>query len=176
MCRGYCSRHYSRWQKHGDPVAGRTREGAVLEWLRQHVGYESEDCLIFPFARKKTGYGAVKFRGHIIAASRAMCFLAHGDPVDERLVAAHSCGHGHLGCVNPKHLRWATSKENAADFAEHLKQGVVERAVRRKVSAEQVGEIRRLRGAEYMHVTAKRYGISESMVCRIQRGNRRSVA
>ena len=44
-----------------------------------------------------------------------VCVAAHGEPSDPALEAAHSCGNGHLGCVTPSHIRWATRQQNNAD-------------------------------------------------------------
>jgi hypothetical protein len=48
-----------------------------------------------------------------------MCILAHGLPPFPKAEAAHGCGKGHLGCFSPKHVRWATPAENAADRVKH---------------------------------------------------------
>jgi hypothetical protein len=48
-----------------------------------------------------------------------MLTLTAGPPPSPDHEAAHSCGRGHEGCVNPKHLRWATHKENQADKEGH---------------------------------------------------------
>jgi len=37
--------------------------------------------------------------------------------------AHHSCGNGHLGCVNPKHLYWGDASQNAKDAAKHKSEG-----------------------------------------------------
>jgi hypothetical protein len=174
IARGFCHRHYARWQKHGDPTGGRTREGAVLEWITSHVGDGDGDCIIFPFARKPDGYGAMLFEGRVMGAHRAMCTLAHGAPPSPEFMAAHSCGRGNLGCVHPKHLRWATAEENAADLALHREQGIAPPTASR-LSETDCEAIRASKGRETMKVTGLRYGISESMVCRIQLGNRRAV-
>ncbi len=171
VARGWCARHYSRWQKHGDPEAGRTREGAVLEWLEEHADYSGEDCLKFPFATKSAGYGAVKFRGHIIGAHRAMCFIAHGDPASDDLMAAHSCGNGHEACVNPRHLRWATAKENADDKRLHRMQGK-RQSLGKNFDADAIRDIIASRGRVPQKELGRRYGISASMVCLIQKGKR----
>lgn len=46
---------------------------------------------------------------------RHMCKLKNGDPPTPDHEAAHSCGNGKHGCINPNHLRWATDAENMAD-------------------------------------------------------------
>jgi hypothetical protein len=52
-------------------------------------------------------------------AHRVMCEIAHGPKPAPGFVAAHTCGKGREGCVNPRHLRWASQKENMADKLLH---------------------------------------------------------
>jgi hypothetical protein len=113
--RGWCCSHYRRWQRNGDPLGGTTAPGALLKWVRQHLNYEGEDCLIWPFGKTSGGYGQLNQR----IASNFMCEMANGEAPSTKHVAAHSCGNGHLGCMNPKHLRWATRSENEADKIIH---------------------------------------------------------
>lgn len=115
--RGLCASHYNRWQKHGDPVAGGTSPHAPIQWIRDHAGYEGDDCLTWPFSRGNAGYGKIQINGKSSPASRRMCIEAHGNPPDPKMEAAHSCGNGHLGCVNPRHLRWLTQRENLDERA-----------------------------------------------------------
>ncbi len=145
-----------------------------MRWLQAHKNWTRTDCLTFPYARNDRGYGVVLFQGKIGGAHRAMCFLAHGAPSSDELVAAHSCGMGHTGCVNPGHLRWATQVENAQDLAVHRDLGIAAPTPSRLSSAD-CQAIVAMKGREYMRVTARRFGISESMVCRIQKGNRRKI-
>lgn len=175
LCRGWCSRHYERWKLHGDPLAGRTREGEPLEWLQAHKDWAGDACLIFPYARNDKGYGAVLFDGKVGGAHRAMCHIAHGAAPTPQHVAAHSCGKGTDGCVHPQHLRWATHEDNALDLTLHREAGVAPPSPSR-LTSEQCRSISDLRGKERLKATAARFGISESMVCRIQRGNRRQAA
>lgn len=172
--RGWCKNHYYRWKRNGDPMGGNARAGAPLKWLEDHVGWKEEPCLIFPYSKVERGYGAVLFRGRTVGAHRAMCILAHGEPED-KMVAAHSCGRGLDGCVNPTHLHWATTQQNAIELAHHRQIGIAP-PLKSGVRAEDARVIASLRGKERLKTTADRYGISESMVCRIQRGNRRIPA
>jgi hypothetical protein len=89
-----------------------------MAWLREHVSYGSDACLTWPFARHSNGEAAIGDRQSRQAA-RLMCILAHGDPPFEAAQAAHSCGKGHLACVNPRHLSWKTPKDNTADQIVH---------------------------------------------------------
>lgn len=88
-------------------------------FLRSNLTYAGRDCLIWPFRRTKRGYGVLKHRGIETTASRRMCELVYGPAPAPEYDAAHFCGNGHLGCVAPNHLRWATKSENAADKLVH---------------------------------------------------------
>lgn len=117
--RGFCRKHGARFDRNGDPFGGRASRGEPLAWLTAHMDYTGSDCLVWPFAKTGSGYGAVEVDGKYRSAHRVICEMIHGAPPERDSEAAHSCGNGHLGCVNPKHLRWATSAENHADALEH---------------------------------------------------------
>lgn len=133
---GLCKRHYMRFLLKGDVEAEkpfRFRWRDIAKWLEDHLEYDGDECLIWPFTRGRTGYGQLTTRAvramrpelqdarskQYITASRGMALLVLGDPPGPKRVAAHSCGNGHLGCVHPKHIRWATYTENYSDKALH---------------------------------------------------------
>ena len=90
----------------------------MAKWLMVRRGFAGDECLFVPFANQ--GFRAsVRFNFKRIAASRAMCVLAHGTPPFVGAMAIHSCGNGHLSCVNPKHLRWGSARDNANDARLH---------------------------------------------------------
>lgn len=165
--RGYCTAHYKRFVRHGDPAAGGTPMGVLVPWIEAHVGYSGDDCLIWPYARLPNGYCPVSFRGRRTGAHRVMCILAHGEPPTSAHEAAHSCGRGSAGCLNPRHLRWATKKENGADRVKHLAgpRGANHRSA--KLSPQDVKNIRRAGRVTRQSQLAARYGISQSHVSRI---------
>lgn len=117
--KGLCNSHY--WQLHnGRPLTPLAYRRNVMEpWLLANVDHQGDECLIWPFKPSVSGYGQVKHRGTMIGAHRLMCIMAHGEPPTPEHQAAHSCGKGHLGCVNPGHLRWATEVENKMDMVRH---------------------------------------------------------
>lgn len=163
---GYCSVHHWRFVKYGDPSQGgsvrTTRRGEPLEWLLQHVSFAGDDCLVWPFFRPQHGYGTVWFKGKNELAHRVMCLEAHGHPPTPKHEVAHSCGKGHQGCVNPRHLRWATRVENQADRRLHgtSPKGKPRRPM--KLTVEKVLEMRSLFGTMPTNKLAQMFGIAES--------------
>ena len=136
-----------------------TRWGEPRKWLEEHLNFSPDECLIWPFARCQ--------RTIEQPAYRAMLRLTKGDPPTPKHEAAHSCGNGHLGCINPKHLRWATHLENEADKIAHGTVAHGERNGHAKLTQDQVLYIRTASGLQ-KDIAAK-FGIDQSMVSFIKR-------
>lgn len=93
-------------------------KGKTFRWLADHVSYQGDDCLPWPFAKdRRVGRGQLGHDGKHYWAHRLMCKLAHGEPPTPKHQAAHNCGKGHYGCCNPKHLEWKTNSANQLDRA-----------------------------------------------------------
>jgi hypothetical protein len=100
-----------------------------------------------------------------------MCELVHGFAPSDNHEAAHSCGNGHLGCVNPNHLRWDTPSGNAADKYEHGTLLYGEKHPRVKLTLAQAEEIhRRAWEGESGQVLSAEFGVSEGNVSMIKYG------
>jgi hypothetical protein len=168
--RGWCFSHYKRWLRYGDPKAGRTARNEARKFIDRALEFsDKSECLRWPYGGAGNGYGKVHYSGNRNQfAHRVVCELAHGRAPSHRHYAAHSCGNGHLGCVNPHHLSWKTPAENSADQKLH---GTVNRGARNgsaKLSSDQVIEIRRLAGSASQTDLASMYGISRTTVGDIQ--------
>jgi len=164
FARGWCKAHYLRWYKHGDPLAGGTATNAPTDWLRDHICHIGDGCLIWPFARKPSGYAEIRWDDKATLATRVMCTLAHGNPPTPEHEAAHSCGKGHEGCIHPQHLRWATHVENEADKLIHGTRLRGEQKVTSKLTTDQVKEIRSLRGQLKQREIASIYGVTRQTI------------
>lgn len=169
--RGMCTGHYQQW-KRGETLAPLHPRDVMVPWLLQHVGYDGDDCLKWPFKPRRDGRGQVKWQGRMTSAHRQMCILAHGDPPFEKAQATHSCGNGHLGCVNPKHLRWATDKQNKADMLLHGTRCRGELQGSAKLTANNVLTIRSLSGVVPQSVLAARFAVQQTTISKIIRGER----
>lgn len=158
--RGWCRKHYLRWRKHGDPLGGGTPKGETVRWLLAHVTHDdTANCLSWPYA-KTAGYGETFWNGKPALAHRVMCTLAHGQPPTPKHDAAHNCGRGADGCVNPHHLRWATRKDNNADKLMHDTHNRGERNWHARLTENDVRKIRILGMTLEHKVIAEIFGVS----------------
>jgi len=154
--------------KPGEPK--RFFEEAVLTW-------DSDECLFWPYAKVSTGYGQFAIEpgrgGKRVLVHREACRRVHGEAPTEFHDCAHSCNNGHLGCVNPKHLRWATRAENMADGCKAGTLGQGSGCTASKLTKEDVAEIRELLAkGVYQRIIAKEFGVSQSAISQIKNGVR----
>lgn len=127
FCRGWCTMHYSRWQRHGDPL----RENVIV----QYVGVEFEDlvdrsggpdaCHPWKGAIDQQGYGRyrkaekVDERAHREAYRRGGGELPDGEDgrvLDHRCHDPKTCTGGptcpHRRCCNSAHLVLVANGDN----------------------------------------------------------------
>lgn len=143
-------------------------KGKGIKFLRDHLDYQGDGCLIWPFARIQTGYGQVGYLGKVYKANRLMCMLAHGDPPTPKHESAHSCGNGHLGCVNPKHLSWATYQENQQERWQHRRKP--RHRERAKFNPATVLEIKELAKTKTYLELARLYDVCRSTIKNLVEG------
>lgn len=144
---------------------GRKGKGECVTWLRAHVDYDGEGCLIWPFSRKLNGHGSLGYNGRGHRAHQFMCELVNGPRPSPKHETAHSCGRGHDACVHPQHVSWKTRAENQAE--RNIYRPRVHRARRFKLTAKQVVEIRALRSTTTLRELAARFDISEGSISNI---------
>lgn len=166
LARGLCRPHYRRMMK---GLPGEPREKAApgrgLNFLTGLIATQEAGCIKWPFRSSTKGYGRIMFGGKLTNASRAMCVLAHGAPPDQSLEAAHSCGKGHMGCVNPNHLSWKTGAGNEMDKHDH---GTVMRGNRNHKTVLTVPEVKAIKEAlsqgQTAYSLACRFGVAPGTV------------
>jgi hypothetical protein len=162
--KGLCQTHYRRLQRGqplDSPVRKHTSSGAPEDWLRAHTNFAGGGCLIWPFRRKANGRAAIGTGSG--QAHRLMCEIVHGLAPFPGAQATHDCGNGHLGCVNPRHLSWKTTRENALDRWTHGTMASCERAPAAKITKQIAAEIRLLHSLGWkLPSLSKRFGLSKS--------------
>jgi DNA-binding transcriptional regulator YiaG len=137
--------------------------GRAYAFLSALVGHTGDDCVIWPFSDNGLGYGVFGHLRKSYYAHRFMCELAHGAAPADKPQAAHSCGNGNKGCVNPRHLSWKSNSENQLDRRTHgtLKP---DRPVRLTVTPEQIEQMRALKGKVSLFKIAEMLGVKRGVV------------
>jgi len=163
--RGWCCLHYTRWLRHSDPLGGGRVRGEPETFLRQVVlQFQGDECLHWPYSTDDKGYGQHWQDGKLHRVNRLVCEASNGSPPTQKHEAAHSCGNGHLACCTPKHLRWATRKENVEDTLLHGTRNSGERCGTAKLKEYDVRAIRALKDSLSQHEIGAMFNTSQSNV------------
>lgn len=164
---GWCSKHYQRWRRHGDPLKGRVSPGTPLAWLNNALRLTTDECLPWPFAQNPSGYGVMRQEdGSNAIVSRMVCERVHGPAPATDADAAHSCNF--TPCCNHQHLSWKTREGNMADAIESGTTLRGERHPSAKITESEAREILRLKGHCSQIELAERFDVSRSLIGAIQ--------
>jgi hypothetical protein len=161
--RGWCCAHYQRWRHYGDPLTpNKDKRGEARRFYTEVVlTHDGDDCLIWPYWKGGRGYARMDDKGKMRPVSRMVCEHVNGPPPSSKHETAHSCGH--KGCVNWRHLRWATSRENAADKISHGTWG-------KTITEETAREMLSLKGLRSVNEISERFGVHPSFVYKLFKG------
>ena len=112
--RGWCSKHYRRWQRHGDPRGGGPSCYSTPEEAFAARAERRGECLIWTGAKDSTGYGNLQVNGSITKAHRYAWECENG-PIPDGMMIDHICHK--RACINVDHLRLATRHQNSSNRA-----------------------------------------------------------
>lgn len=138
------------------------RPKLALEFLQSLVGHKGDDCVRWPFSCESNGRGHLGYNGKIVRAHRLLCEMVKGPPPSPMHHAAHSCGNGHLACVNPNHLSWKTQAENERDKKAHGTARGGNGHVPSRLTPAQISDIRAKKNVVSAYKLAKQYGLSRA--------------
>lgn len=109
----FCDKHYRKFKTYGDPLAGSqrlTNYRTAEERFTNNIVWVGE-CLEWQGTLDSTGYGLVRTDSGKSTAAHRYALARHlGRAIPEELYVDHKC-HNPL-CVNHKHLREVTPKQN----------------------------------------------------------------
>ena len=99
----FCQRHYFRWRRHGDPLAGRRSPGQGLDerlWPYVQCNLITH-CWVWTGKLDRNGYGWLTIDDHALGVYRILYELLVG-PIPAGLELDHLCRNH--ACCNPLHL------------------------------------------------------------------------
>ncbi len=167
--KGLCKKHYARFSKYGDPLFTKVTPGGYIQDFFETVvcTYEGDECLMWPYSVTPGGYASFWHGGRTNSVHRVLCAKVHGPPPLHHH-AAHSCGNGHLGCVNKNHLSWKSVKENSKDKIVHGTQQRGQKNGNSKLTEADAMAIISAEGVP-QNILAKQYGVTQALVSKIRR-------
>lgn len=133
-------------------------------------------CHLWTGAVNRQGYGAIKVTltdgtKKMIGPHRLALALATGELPSSDIQALHSCDNP--SCVNPKHLRWGSNRDNVIDRVTRDRSACPtgERNGRAQLTAQEVLAIRSEPDLWGMTAQlARQYSVSESTIRQIRQG------
>lgn len=105
--RTWCVKHYHRWKTHGDPEYTPPSPEERF-WAKVDKNGEN-GCWIWTAYKNQDGYGRFLYNKRLESAHRVSWVLA-GLDLPKGILLDHKCYEP--ACVNVKHLRLATHKQN----------------------------------------------------------------
>lgn len=143
--------------------------GAGAAFVEAALASATDECILWPYAKVTGGYGITTINGKSVTTHRYVCEQTHG-PSD--LLACHKCGVP--ACLNPRHIRWGTHKENAADMSLHGTSQRGETNVHSKLTEPDVRAIKRrlsepMKRGDVMRI-ARQYKVDKATICDIAHG------
>jgi HNH endonuclease len=120
--RGYCTLHYDRWKRHGDP--GVTRRSTLLTWQERYemCVVRGEGCWGWSGTTTTTrGYTVAKMPSPAGTLASRASWLLHRGPIPEGLSVLHHCDEPL--CTNPEHLYLGTQSQNMKDMWARARRG-----------------------------------------------------
>ena len=187
--RGWCSKHWQRWYKHGDPhKVFPPRNGPQLPplvrfWAKVDKTTTPDGCWTWTAGCDQDGYGHFKTDSRTWRAARWIFNQTNDSPLAGKEQVRHRCDNP--PCVRPDHLIRGTQVDNSRDMVERersargdlhgarlhpetIRRGVINTAA--KLTDDQVREIRaRYASGEIQVVLDAAFNVTQAAISCITR-------
>ena len=148
----------------------RARSGEHIPWLLSVIADPGDECILFPWQPSQT-HPKLMYEGRFQSVGLVTLELS-GSPRPPGLQACHDpdiCNNGR--CVNPRHLRWGTAADNAADRLIAGTNACGERDGNAKLTEADVTEVKRLLSEGWTQIEiGERFGVHRRTIGRIKLG------
>lgn len=128
---------------------------------------QGSDCILWPYWRDKDGYARAPEGAKSFAVHRRSCEVKNGKAPSHKPHALHSCGNGHLGCINPHHLFWGNHVENMSQMVAEGRSTFGAKNPRAKLTEVEVLTIRASAAHCSKAALARRFGVGETAIRKI---------
>lgn len=108
------------------------------------------------------------YHGKVCKPVRLTCLVTHGAPPSDQHRAAHTCGRGNKGCVNPRHIVWKTQSECRLDELRDGRRKAYGKGG--KITPTEADEIRALKHIKSPSEIGLLYGLSDHRIGEILNG------
>jgi len=153
----------------------RAAHGQALADFYKLAALETDDCVVWPYARHRNGHGVVFLNGRTTRAHRAALLLRLAPPTVDSFALHGPCHNP--ACMNYRHLSWGDYLANAADKRRDGTNVCGEAHYHAKLSTADVAAIRtRYVSGEYQRDLAAAYGVNQGTISRIVNRRRRAIA
>jgi hypothetical protein len=135
----------------------------INKFLEEAFKNETDECILWPYSKAPRGAAKITIDSKTVYVCHLICEIVNGPKPSSMHEVAHSCGNGHLSCINKRHLNWKLHKENEEDKRKHGTYGKV-------LNEEQVIKIKELSKTMRSRDIAIMYKISKRSINEIISG------
>lgn len=138
--------------------------GNALNTLLNLISQTTDQCILWPYASNKAGYGIICIKGKNRRASAVAWELTNGTRIPKGKEACHTCDNP--PCINPIHIFAGTHKENMQDSSSKRRMTHGEKHYHARITEDIVRIIRN--SSKTSKELSEQLGLSTGHICIIR--------